>query len=270
MTFHRFAFSTLAACAFGAAVSLTTPAFAQDSKVVATVDGLEISASDLEIARQLLGPLLQRVPKAQHNSFLLNSLVETHLLAKQAVDKGVDQGEAYKQRLKWMKMRALRDAYVNSQIKGTVSDADVKKRYDQVANRAKATPQLRASHILVKTEDEAKAIIKELDGGADFAKLAKAKSTGPSGPRGGDLGFFGKGQMVPPFDKAVFAMKKGEHSKTPVKTQFGYHVIKLVDQRVQSIPPLTAVAAQIKLALESEKTQALIKELKSKAKIEVK
>ena len=126
-----------------------------------------------------------------------------------------------------------------------------------------------ARHILVKTEDEAKAIIKELDDGADFEATAKEKSTGPSGPNGGDLGFFGKGQMVPEFETAAFALDKGSFTKEPVQTQFGWHVIKVEDKRPQEKPKFEDVAAQLRQQLIRERYETVMAELKADTPVEI-
>ncbi len=200
----------------------------------------------------------------------MNVLTETMLLAKEADGAGTVDTDDYKQRLKFTVRRAKRDIYVQHHISEKITDADVQTRYDQLIKQFASGKEVKARHILVKKKEEAEAIIKELDGGADFVELAKTKSTGPSGPRGGDLGYFGKGQMVPAFETAAFALKKGEYSKEPVKSSFGYHVIKVEDEREKSPPPVAEVAPQLKILLAQEKLKALVAELKSKAKIEIK
>ncbi len=129
--------------------------------------------------------------------------------------------------------------------------------------------QLKARHILVKTEDEAKEIIKELEGGADFAELAKAKSTGPSGTKGGDLGTFGKGQMVPEFEAAAFALEVGEFSKEPVKTQFGFHVIKVEDKLDQPLPTFEEAREQLRQLLLTEAYADAVKTGRDKVGVDI-
>ncbi|MGI9464977.1 MAG: peptidylprolyl isomerase, partial [Aestuariivirgaceae bacterium] len=163
---------------------------------------------------------------------------------------------------------ALRDAYVENNVTSKITDEQVRARYDDVIGKQPAETEIRARHILSKTEDEAKAIIAELDKGGDFAELAKAKSTGPSGPRGGDLGFFGKGQMVPQFEKAAFALEPGAHSPAPVQTQFGWHVIKIEESREKPKPAFDTVKDQVRNAIAGERIQAALQELRAKVKIE--
>ncbi|MDA8870864.1 peptidylprolyl isomerase, partial [Rhizobiaceae bacterium] len=130
---------------------------------------------------------------------------------------------------------------------------DVKARYDKEIGETTPEQEVQARHILVKTQEEADAIIAELDGGADFETLAKEKSTGPSGPQGGDLGFFAKGRMVPEFETAAFGMEDGEYTKEPVKTQFGFHVIQRVGSRDVALPTLEQAGEQLRQFLLTER-----------------
>ena len=236
--------------------------------VILTVNGEKIYQRDYDLAERLLGAELSKMGPAQREQVLIDVLSETLLLARLADSSGTTDTDAYKQRMKFMTQRVKRDIYVQQNVTEKVSDAELQARYDQLTKEFPAGPEVKARHILVKTEDEAKAIIKELDGGADFAELAKAKSTGPSGPRGGDLGYFGKGQMVPAFDKAVFELEKGKYSKEPVKSNFGWHVIKVDDTRQKSPPPLAEIRDRLKTVMAQEKLQELVKDLRTKAKIE--
>ncbi|MBT5297433.1 MAG: hypothetical protein HOB37_00240 [Rhodospirillaceae bacterium] len=150
---------------------------------------------------------------------------------------------------------------------GITEDA-VRARYDKMVAGKSGAEEVHARHILVKTEDEAKAIIKDLKGGADFETLAKEKSTGPSGPNGGDLGFFAKGQMVPAFEKAAFGMDKGEVTDEAVKTQFGYHVIKVEAKRKSEAPSFEKMEQQLRTELSQEKATTFVASLRKGAKIE--
>ena len=146
-------------------------------------------------------------------------------------------------------------------------DAEVKARYEAEAKKLANIEQIKARHILVKTEDGAKAIIAELKGGGDFAELAKKKSTGPSATDGGDLGFFGKGQMVPAFEKAAYALNAGAFSETPVKTQFGWHVIKVEERKKADIPSFEEMEPAIRDRLSQDAGSAYIMKLRKEAKI---
>jgi peptidyl-prolyl cis-trans isomerase C len=151
-----------------------------------------------------------------------------------------------------------------------VTDAEVRARYDQEIASTPPVNEVHARHILVKTKEEAEAIIKQLDGGADFQKLANEHTSDPSGKtNGGDLGWFGPGQMVPEFDKAAFALDVGKYTKEPVQSQFGWHVIKLEDKRVKQPPAFDDVKDQAKQAVIRDKYFALVKQLRGAAKVEI-
>jgi len=150
-----------------------------------------------------------------------------------------------------------------------ISDEEVKARFEKEIAAIEPEQELRARHILVKTAEEANAIIAELDGGADFVELAKTKSTGPSGPQGGDLGFFGKGQMVPPFEAAAFALEAGAYTKAPVQTQFGFHVIKLEEKRDRPLPKFEEVQDQMRQVVLRERYLETVKEARSLSNVEI-
>jgi peptidyl-prolyl cis-trans isomerase C len=233
---------------------------------VARVDGVELTESALKFANDELKGQLDKIPQDQRKSLIVKYLVDRALLIAAAKKAGTDKTDDFDKRVAYYKDRAYRDVFFENKTR--VSDKEARAFYDEQVKLRKPQNEMRARHILVKTEDEAKAIIKELEGGADFAELAKKKSTGPSGARGGDLGYFGEGQMVPAFSAAVMAMKKGEISK-PVKTRFGWHVIKLEDRREKKAPGFDLVSSEIKKLLRRKKASELIVSLREKAKIEI-
>ncbi|MGI9483461.1 MAG: peptidylprolyl isomerase [Hyphomicrobiales bacterium] len=249
---------------------LVSAAIAQENdKVLATVDGEQITEKDIALAKVLLGESLQQIPENEQRKRIIELLVETYLLANAAERSGVRETDAYKRRIKFLDLRALRDSYVESEVRSKISDDDVKKRYSLEVAKLSPEVEVHARHILVENEADAAAIIKELDNGADFVELAKTKSAGPSGPSGGDLGFFPKGRMVPEFDEVVFTLKPGTYTPKPVKTQFGWHVIKVEAQREVPVPPLEEVAEQIKRMLASERYATVIDGLRNAAKVKV-
>ena len=150
-----------------------------------------------------------------------------------------------------------------------VSDADIKARYEKEIAAVPPEEEISARHILLKTEEEAKAVITELDGGKDFAELAKEKSTGPSAGQGGDLGFFTKGRMVPEFEAVAFTLQAGEYSKEPVQTQFGWHVIKVEERRETAPPAFEEVADQVRQLVMRERYGELIRTARSETEIDV-
>jgi peptidyl-prolyl cis-trans isomerase C len=260
----------LALVAGAGLMAMASSAFAADDDVVALVDGKPIVEADVTMLKGLMGEALARVPEAGRHGVLVNVLVETRLLAAAAAAAGKGDTADFARRLAWLKDQALRDAYVREVIDARITDAAVKERYFELVKQVKPEKEIHVRHILVASEDEAKAIIAELDKGGDFASLAKAKSTGPTGPRGGDLGFFGRGRMVPEFEQAAFALRVGDYTKVPVKTQFGWHVIKVEDQRDSTLPPFAEVAAKLRQRMQNDSLREAIDALKARAAIEIK
>lgn len=247
--------------AFGA-VSATA------AKVIAKIDGIEITEQDFRFAEIEIGPELSSIPPQQRRLVLLEYLIENQLLAKAAKDKKVDEDKEFAGQLAYYQKRALRNIYFEKYIRQALTDKEVKKMYDQQIAAIKPQEEVSARHILVKTEKEAKDIVAELEKGADFAKLAQEKSTGPSKVKGGDLGYFTKDRMVKPFADAAFALKKGEISK-PVKSEFGWHVIKVEDKRTRPLPSFDVVKERLKASMLQQKAQTEVEALRQKAKIEV-
>lgn len=261
--YHKLA---LAACV--ALVGLQVPAFAEDA-VVAKVGNLEIHQSDLDLAIANLDPQLSQLPDEQKRIAALSGAIDVKLLAGNATGEGMKDDPAYLARMQFIADRELHNLYFKKHVVDAVSDADVKARYDKEIAALPKQEEVSARHILVKTEEEAKAIIAELDAGKDFAELAKEKSTDPNKSEGGDLGYFTKGRMVPEFEEVAFAMEKGTYSKTPVKTQFGFHVIKVEDKRDAPPPAFDQVAQQIRQLVMRDKYLELIAQAKTEQKIEI-
>ena len=161
----------------------------------------------------------------------------------------------------------LQRTALQSEINKALTNEAMQKRYQDMIKDAKVSDEVRARHILVNTEDEARSIIKDLEAGADFKSVAKAKSTGPSGANGGDLGFFGKGQMVPEFEKVAFALREGEVGESPVKTQFGWHVIKVEERRKAEAPSFKSVKRKLEMEISQEASAAYVSSLRDAAQI---
>jgi len=245
-----------------------TQAFAED-KVVATIDGKPITDGDLAVAESEIGSDMGTMPGAQKRTSLLEFLIDNQLFAEAAEKQKLDQGPDFETRLAYLKRRALRELYFEKVIRGSVSDADARKIYDDQVKLLKPEEEVSARHILVETEDQAKELKAKLDKGADFAQLAKENSKDPgSKDDGGNLGYFGHGQMVPQFEAVVFKLKKGEVSD-PVKTQFGWHLVKLEDIRTKQPPAFEIVKDRIAQSLLLQKAQKTATELRANAKIEV-
>jgi peptidyl-prolyl cis-trans isomerase C len=199
----------------------------------------------------------------------LSSIIDVKLLAADASKEGLQDTADFKQRLAFLTDRELHNAYFKKHVVDSVTPEEVKARYDKEVAAIEPQDEIRARHILVKTEDEAKAIIAELDAGKDFVEIAKEKSTDPNKSEGGDLGYFAKGRMVPEFEAAAFALEKGAYTKTPVKTQFGYHVIKVEDKRKQQPPALDQVEGQVRQLVMRDKYLDLLEKAKAAAPVDI-
>ena len=243
---------------------------AQDAsdKVILKFDGAEIRQSDFDLFQEL-DPQFEQLQGAQKQLAILSALIDVKSLAKKATADKMDQDAVFQKRLEFLKDRSLHNAYFQKNVIANISDEEVKARFEKEIAAIEPEQELRARHILVKTAEEANAIIAELDGGADFVELAKTKSTGPSGPQGGDLGFFGKGQMVPPFEAAAFALEAGAYTKTPVQTQFGFHVIKLEEKRDRPLPKFEEVQDQMRQVVLRERYLETVKEARSLSNVEI-
>jgi peptidyl-prolyl cis-trans isomerase C len=164
--------------------------------------------------------------------------------------------------------RVLAEAWINSELRKSITDEAVQQAYDIFVADEQSRHEVRARHILVKEKTEAEAVISELQGGADFAELAKKRSTGPSGPNGGDLGYFPRGAMVPAFENAAFALAAGSFTQTPVQTQFGWHIILVEEKRIAEAPTIEELAPQLRQNLISQNLGRLLDSLRANAKIE--
>jgi peptidyl-prolyl cis-trans isomerase C len=242
---------------------------APEPAVVATVNGREITDEMLN----LYGAQRSRNPGAQPVSreAALDELINIELVAQDAERKGIDKQPAFLKQLEWQRRSMLVGMGMREYVSARpVTDDELKKSYDKFVKEHDGK-EYSARHILVETEDEAKAIIAELGKGGDFAKLAGEKSKDPSGKHnGGDLGWFSGKQMVAPFTEAVAKMKKGQTATTPVQTQFGWHVIKLEDTREVPAPAFEEVQDQLRMQAQNQRVDDYIAELRKGAKIETK
>jgi peptidyl-prolyl cis-trans isomerase C len=262
-------FRRFLACGLVLGVVTLQPVFAQDETVVATIDGTPVTVGDLELAENDLDPQFAQLTPEQRRAAALSAIIEIRLLAASAEADGLADNEDFKRRLDFLRLRALHSAFVEAKVAAQVTDAAVRARYDTEVAGATPVNEIRARHILVATKEEAEAIIADLEAGGDFEAIAKEKSTDGAASQGGDLGFFGPGQMVPDFETAAFAIDVGAHSKEPVQTQFGFHVIKVEDKRAQQPPAFEQVRDQIRSVLLREIYFASVKELRDGAAIEI-
>ena len=237
--------------------------------VVAKVGDTVITEADIAFAARDLGQELQRFPPAQWRSILTDVLVDMTLLAKEAEKEGLQKDEDFQRQVKFLTTQALRNAYVSQKLEASITEAELKAAYDAELANFKGEEEVRARHILVQTKEEAEKLIKDLDGGADFAELAKANSSDGSAAAGGDLGFFGKGRMVPEFETAAFALEPGKYTKEPVQSQFGWHVLKLDEKRIQPAPAFEDVQDGLRNKLMRDRYTKLMTDLKAAHKVEI-
>jgi len=254
----------LLAAAFVACVPFTASA---DDVVVATINGVDIKQSDLDFAASEVGAQLANFPPEDRRRMLLQFVMENELMAEAAVKAGLDSGQSFENRVKYHRRRALRDAYFDKDVRDAVPLEEAKKIYDAKVASMKPEEEIHARHILVSTEAEAKEVKERLMKGEDFATIAKEKSKDPSA-EGGDLGFFGRGQMLKPFEDAAFALKEGEISD-PVQTQFGWHIIKVEEKRTRPLPTFDQVKDTIISQLTTQKAKDTLKQLHDAAKIDI-
>ena len=244
------------------------PARADDANpVLAKVNGSEIRQSDMAIAEEELGPSLEKMDPATKKENLLAFLIDMKIVAKAAEDKKVEDSDEFKKRLAFARNRLLMDSLLANEGKAATTDEAMKKVYDDAAKQITGEQEVHARHILVATEDEAKAIEEELKKGADFAELAKKKSKDPGASDGGDLGFFTKDQMVPEFSAVAFSLEPGKISD-PVKSQFGWHIIKVEEKRNRKPPDFDQVKGQIETYVTRKAQADYVAKLRETAKIE--
>jgi len=263
---------TLSFAATAFIIGLSVPALvsAQDKAadpVVAIANGMEIHLSEINDAKTRLPAQYQQIPFQVVYPMLVNSLIDTQLMAIEARKLKLDEDKDFKIRLSKIEDQLLERVLISRKIEKEVTEAKIKERFDILVKESTPKDEVRARHILLKTEAEAKQAIKDIKGGADFADVAAERSTGPSATKGGDLGYFSDGEMVPEFSKAAFAMKKGEVGEAPVKTQFGWHVIKVEDRRAGKPPTFESAKEEIRAQMSREVGAAYISELRKDADI---
>jgi peptidyl-prolyl cis-trans isomerase C len=259
----------LAAAASGLAMVLlaSLPLRAEDNPVLAKVNGAEIRQSDVALAEEELGPSLAQMDPATKKESVLAFLIDMKIVAKAAEDKKLEDRPDFKARLAFTRNRLLMDNLLAVEGKAATTDEAMKKVYAEAAKQIEGEQEVHARHILVESEDEAKAIEAELKKGADFAELAKKKSKDPGAADGGDLGFFTKDQMVPEFSTVAFALEPGKISD-PVKSQFGWHVIKVEEKRNRKAPDFEQVKAQIETYVTRKAQAEYVAKLRESAKVE--
>jgi peptidyl-prolyl cis-trans isomerase C len=271
--FGRFARAFAAASfvlAATAAIAQTPPPAApvDPDAVVATVDGEKLTERDVQIAIDELTPGGGAAVDDQKREQIIGFLINVKLVAKAAEKEKLGEGAEFETRLKFLRDKALMQAYLEKLGKEGVSEEAVKKVYDDTIKEIKPEQEVHARHILVETEEDAKKAAERIAKGEDFAVVAKEMSKDPgSGAEGGDLGFFTKEQMVPEFADAAFKMEPGKVSE-PVKSQYGWHIIKVEEKRDRAVPKLEEVRGQIEDYVHKKAQEDAVKKLLDEAKVE--
>ena len=257
-----------APAATAAPAQSATNTLAGDDKTVASVNGYEIKTSEVRMAFDDVIGQLPNLPAKMRYPFVVEFLIERHLVAQVAAKEGVADTEDYKRRLAAYQAKALRDSYLAGKLAPAVTDDELKAEYDAEAAKVQQTERVRAHHILVATEKEANDIEGKLKTGTKFEDLAKQYSLDGSKDYGGDLGYFTAPEMVADFSKAAFALKVGDVSP-PIKSEYGWHVIRLDDRKMGTVPPFDQVKEALRNVKVRDKLQAKLQSLQSTAKVEL-
>jgi len=234
---------------------------------VGTLNGETIWLDEVMRQAERLPAQFRQTPMANYFDQLLADMVDSRIAANAARAEKYDTKEEIVLAMKTAADRVLAESWIGDKIADDVNEKAVEKAYQIFAADTASREQVTAAHILVATKDEAISIIASLESGADFAELAKSKSTGPSGPNGGSLGTFGRGQMVPAFENAAFTLEIGKFTKKPVQTQFGWHVIKVEAKETAPAPTIDAMRDQLIQTLSTQALGRVLEELRAKQKI---
>jgi peptidyl-prolyl cis-trans isomerase C len=260
--------NSLAPAVAVAALCMAPLAASAQDKVLAKVNGKDVTEAQLKFAEEEIGEGLGHLSPSQRRRYLTEYLIEMQIFAAEGEAAKLGSGAEYDARMAYWKDHALKDMLLAKAVKEKVTEADAKKFYDERASQMAGEEEVLAAHILVKDEAKAKDVAQKLIAGGDFAALAKEFSEDPgSKDKGGVLGFFGRGQMVKEFELVAFTMQKGETSQ-PVKTQFGYHIIRVDDRRKKDPPKFDDVKGEILERMGQQKKIEEAQVLRAKAKVE--
>ena len=241
---------------------------AQNIPIVANVNNEDISLETMIHAMNELPPEIQSQPFMSYYEDLLERVIDIKLFAQAGKKMKLDEEPSVRAAIDFVIEKVLMQAFLSKYVQENIKEENLKASYNNFIADETSREEIKASHILMDTESEAIDVINMLNDGDDFAELAKNKSTGPSGPSGGDLGWFKRGQMVPPFEKAAFSLNKNEITQRPVQTQFGWHVIKVFDKRIPEAPSYESMKSKLIQDLERKIVSKKIQDLRNDALIE--
>lgn len=252
----------------GVGLVFSTSARAESDPVVARVGGEVITLGDVRAAKETFPDQVRAAPLEQVFDVILSILIDSKLAADDAEKRGLDKDVDIARQLSRVREQVLERAALSRHIDQAMTESLIRERHQEASAALKGQKELQVSHILLKTREDAEAVIAELKGGADFAELARTRSVGPSASDGGVIGYIGPGDTVAPFEAAAFALKSGTFSDAPVQTQFGWHVILAGEKRARTAPALEDVRDRIVASLSRELGLAYIQSLRKTAKIE--
>ena len=241
---------------------------AQNIPIVANVNNEDISLETMIHAMNELPPEIQSQPFMSYYEDLLERVIDIKLFAQEGKKMKLDEEPSVRAAIDFVIEKVLMQAFLSKHVQESINEENLKASYNNFIADETSREEIKASHILMDTESEAIDVINMLNDGDDFAEIAKNKSTGPSGPSGGDLGWFKRGQMVPPFEKAAFSLNKNEITQLPVQTQFGWHVIKIFDKRIPEAPSYENMKSKLIQDLERKIVSKKIQDLRNDALIE--
>ena len=241
---------------------------AQNIPIVANVNNEDISLETMIHAMNELPPEIQSQPFMSYYEDLLERVIDIKLFAQEGKKMKLDEEPSVRAAIDFVIEKVLMQAFLSKYVQENIKEENLKASYNNFIADETSREEIKASHILMDTESEAIDVINMLNDGDDFVELAKNKSTGPSGPSGGDLGWFKRGQMVPPFEKAAFSLNKNEITQLPVQTQFGWHVIKIFDKRIPEAPSYENMKSKLIQDLERKIVSKKIQDLRNDALIE--
>ena len=241
---------------------------AQNIPIVANVNNEDISLETMIHAMNELPPEIQSQPFMSYYEELLERVIDIKLFAQEGKKMKLDEEPSVRAAIDFVIEKVLMQAFLSKYVQENIKEENLRASYNNFIADETSREEIKASHILMDTESEAIDVINMLNDGDDFAELAKNKSTGPSGPSGGDLGWFKRGQMVPPFEKAAFSLNKNEITQLPVQTQFGWHVIKIFDKRIPEAPSYENMKSKLIQDLERKIVSKKIQDLRNDALIE--
>ena len=248
---------------------LAQPAHAQDApQTVLTIDGKAFSLNLVGTIITQLPDDIRRQPPQTYYDNIIDDIIDTHLAAEASREAGLADNPIVSEIANRARDRVLAEAWIQQTVNERITEEMIIQSYDDFVADAESRSEVRARHILVGTKEAAEDVITRLDAGEDFATLAKELSTGPSGPNGGELGYFRRGDMVPTFELAAFSLDSGSYSPTPVQTQYGWHIIFVEDRRVAPAPPIEEMRAQLVQTLSIKMISMIVTELRADAKIE--